>query len=181
MRELVNIIIIQVIFKTKLHVYCLLLFTDIKMSQATPIPGIHTLEDCADRCLQHSLELEHEKPCKAFVLVYAMCFFKSTDNSALLVNHPDYTSGLINTCWHMKPQMPNTIPDRALVPGCSLSVHVQAKDLKPIYTANESAVGAVSCCGDGNKIKTTTIFCLELFQSTLLFSSIFFCVTTTWG
>ena len=163
MRELVNIIIIQVIFKAKLHVYCLLLFTDIKMSQANPIPGIHTLEDCADRCLQHSLELDHERPCKAFVFGTwcnpPCCYFKDTDNSDILRDVPGATSGPINTCWHMKPQMPNTIPDRALVPGCSQSVHVQAKGLKPIYTANESAVGAVRCCGDGNKIKTTTIKC----------------------
>ena len=70
------------------------------------IPGVHTLEDCADRCLQHSLE-GHEKPCQAFVFGWgAKCYFKDADDPNILQNASFYTSGPISTCWHSKPQLP---------------------------------------------------------------------------
>ena len=73
------------------------------MSPDNWVPGVHTLEDCADRCLQYNLG-GHDKPCKAFVLGDwcdpKCCYLKDTDSEAILADGKGSTAGPISTCWH---------------------------------------------------------------------------------
>ena len=59
------------------------------------MPGITTLEDCADGCSSHP-------DCKSYVFGFGLkCFYKSTDDSSLL-GSGDCDCGPISTCYYSK-------------------------------------------------------------------------------